>query len=146
LSQESTVRNRAILLVVAALAACGGAQKHPTEPSSAAADATVMTSSISGPQVPPVEFGRRPPNTPMTSGNMPFFDAVTYCELTTRKIDKTFKGPAYEACVEDQAHYRIVISEAIDARQFKDSVIDHCAKASRTAYQGMWFCMNGQPF
>lgn len=82
----------------------------------------------------------------MTSNTMPFFDTVTYCEQTTRKRDKTYKGPVYEACVEDQAHYRIVIGEAINAGQFKDPVIDHCAQASRTAYQGMWFCMNGQFF
>jgi hypothetical protein len=82
----------------------------------------------------------------MTSENMPFFDTVTYCEQTTRKSDKIPKGPAYEACVEDQAHYRIVISDAVTARQFKEAVIIHCAKASRTAYQGMWYCMNGQLF
>ena len=105
-----------------------------------------MTSLIKTPQDPPVEFGKRPPNTPMTSDNMPFFDAVTYCELTTRKQDKIAKGPAYEACVEDQAHYRIIIGEAINASQFQEPVIIRCAQASRTAYQGMWFCMNGQLF
>ncbi len=82
----------------------------------------------------------------MTSDNMPFFDAVTYCELTTRKTDKVYKGPAYEACVEDQAHYRIIIGDAIDSSQFKEPAIIRCAKASRTAYQGMWYCMNGQFF
>lgn len=82
----------------------------------------------------------------MTSANMPFFDTVTYCGLATRKVDKIPKGPAYEGCVEDQAHYRIVIGEAIDAHQFRDTLVTHCAKASRTAYQGMWYCMNGQLF
>lgn len=82
----------------------------------------------------------------MTSDNMPFFDTVTYCELTTRKRDKIHKGPAYEACVEDEAHYRIVIGDAINAGQFKEAVINRCAKASRAAYQGMWYCMNGQLF
>ena len=77
---------------------------------------------------------------------MPFFDSVTYCEQTTRKNDKIFKGPAYEACVEDQAHYRIVIGEAVNASKFPETVVTHCASASRTAYQGMWFCMNGQLF
>jgi hypothetical protein len=137
------VRNHAIPLIVAMLAACGGPQKSPTEESSPDTGATSM---ITTPQIPPVEMGKRPPNTPMTSANMPFFDTVTYCEQTTRKIDKNPKGPAYEACVEDQAHYRIVIGEAVDAGQFKDPLIVHCAKASRTAYQGTWYCMNGQLF
>jgi hypothetical protein len=110
------------------------------------AGATAVTSMITGPQIPPVELGRRRPNTRLTSANMPFFDTVTYCEHTTRKIDKIPKGPAYETCVEDQAHYRIVIGQAIDARQFKDTLVTDCAKASRTAYQGMWYCMNGQLF
>jgi hypothetical protein len=107
---------------------------------------TAATSLITTPQSPPVEFGKRPPNTPMTSDNMPSFDSVTYCEQTTRKNDKIFKGPAYEACVEDQAHYRIVIGEAVNASKFPETFVTHCASASRTAYQGMWFCMNGQLF
>ena len=128
------------------LAACGGSQQSPTVQPQTAADTTPVTSRITAPQNPPVEFGKRPPNTPMTSDNMPFFDTVTYCELTTRKIDKIYKGPAYESCAEDQAHYRIVIGEAINAGQFHEAVVVRCAKASRTAYQGMWYCMNGQLF
>ncbi|MGA3402788.1 MAG: hypothetical protein ABSC95_26560 [Acetobacteraceae bacterium] len=135
--------NRAILFIAGLLVACGGPPKAPTEPSPQAAAATSL---ITGPQIPPVEFGRRPPNTPLTSDNMPFFDAVTYCASTTRKSDRIYHGPAYEACVEDQAHYRIVIGDAIDAGQFQEAVVNRCAKASRTAYQGMWFCMNGQLF
>jgi hypothetical protein len=141
----STVRHRAILLAVAILAGCGGPPTSPKPPAPPEA-ATPVASVIAGPQIPPVEFGKRPPNTAMTRDNMPFFDAVTYCEATTRKTDKIRKGPAYEACVEDQAHYRIVIGDAIDAGQFQEAVVDRCAKASRTAYQGMWFCMNGQLF
>ncbi|HEY3848056.1 MAG TPA: hypothetical protein VGL95_13195, partial [Acetobacteraceae bacterium] len=121
-------------------------QKSPTEPSSPDTGTTAATSVITTPQIPPVELGKRPPNTPMTSANMPFFDTVTYCEQTTRKIDRSPKGPAYETCVEDQAHYRIVIGDAVDAGKFKDPFIVHCATASRTAYQGMWYCMNGQLF
>lgn len=128
------------------LAACGAPSKTPTPPPPPADGSSPVSSTITGPQVPPVEFGKRPPNTPMTSDNMPFFDAVTYCDATTRKTDKVRKGPAYEACVEDQAHYRIVIGDAINASKFKEAVIDRCAKATRTAYQGMWFCINGQLF
>ena len=140
------MRKHAILLTLALLAACSGSQenakKHPAPPP----NAIFTESEIPGPQVPPVEFGHRPPSAPMTSANMPFFDAVTYCEHATRKADKIFKGPHYEACVEDQAHYRIIIGEAIDARRYAEAVIDRCAKASRTAYQGMWFCMNSQVY
>jgi hypothetical protein len=134
------------LLFAVLLLGCGGHQKSTTN-QPAPPDATpAVTSLITGPQIPQVEFGKRPPNTPMTSDNMPFFDTVTYCELKTRKIDKIYKGPAYESCVEDQAHYRIVLGEAINASQFKDAQINRCAAASRTAYQGMWFCLNGQLF
>ena len=140
------MRHRAILFIVAMLAACGGPQKSATKQPPSPADTTPVVSRITTPQIPPVELGNRPPNTPMTRDNMPFFDAVTYCELATGKTDKTYKGPAYEACVEDQAHYRIVIGEAINAAQFLESVVVRCAKASRTAYQGMWYCMNGQLF
>jgi hypothetical protein len=140
------VRNPPILFIVAMLAACGGPQTSPTVQPQTAADTTPVASRITTPQNPPVEFGKRPPNTPMTSNNMPFFDTVTYCELTTRKTDKINKGPAYEACVEDQAHYRIVIGEAINAARFHEADVVRCAKASRTAYQGMWYCMNGQLF
>ncbi len=82
----------------------------------------------------------------MTSENMPFFDTVTYCQTTTRKIDRIVKGPAYEACIELQEHTRLVLGEAIDGSKFKEADIVRCAKASRTAYEGLWFCVNGQPF
>jgi hypothetical protein len=140
------MRRLAILLVTLMLVGCGSSQKSPAPSPAALANETPVVSRIPGPQVPPVEFGKRPPKTPMSSTNMPFFDAVRYCEATTRKQDKIYKGPAYEACVEDQAHYRIIIGEAIDAGQFQEAAVDRCAKASRSAYQGMWFCMNGQLF
>jgi len=82
----------------------------------------------------------------MTSANMPFFDIVTYCEVTTRKIDSVPRGPVYENCASNQAHYRSIIGQAIDARQFEADKVVHCAKASRTAYEGMWYCMNDQPY
>jgi hypothetical protein len=141
------LRTPPILLILAALAACAGPNKTATRQAPPpAATTTAATSLITGPQIPPVELGRRPRNARMTSANMPFFDTVAYCEHTTRKIDKMPRGPAYEACVEDQAHYRIVIGQAVDARQFKDTAVTNCAKASRTAYQGLWYCMNGQLF
>lgn len=82
----------------------------------------------------------------MTGADMPFFDTVTYCEVTTRKIDSMPQGPAYESCAGNQAHYRSIIGAAIDAKQFKESKVVQCAKASRSAYEGMWYCMNDQPF
>ena len=82
----------------------------------------------------------------MTGADMPFFDTVTYCEVTTRKIDSMPQGPAYENCAGNQAHYRSIIRAAIDAKQFKESKVVQCAKASRSAYEGMWYCMNDQPF
>lgn len=135
-----------ILIVVAMLAACGGPQKSTPGQEQPAGGATAVTSMIAGPQIPPVEFGKRAPNAKMTSANMPFFDAVAYCEHATEKSEKVRRGPLYEACVEDQAHYRVVIGDAVDAGQFKEAVVDRCAKASRTAYQGMWYCMNEQAF
>jgi hypothetical protein len=106
----------------------------------------VLASNLKIPQIPPVEFGRRPVNARITGENMPFFDTVTYCELTTRKSDTMWRGPVYEQCVEDQAHYKEILAQMIDARKFEDSMIVACAKASRTAYQGMWYCLNGQEF
>jgi hypothetical protein len=105
----------------------------------------VATSEPAGQQIVPVEFGRRPPNTRMTSANMPYFDTVTYCLLTTRKTDTMFKGPAYQAGIENQADTRIVVGDAIDANRFAEADIIRCAKESRTAYVGMWYCMNGRP-
>ena len=55
------------------------------------------------------------------------------------------KGPAYEACIERQDQARIVIAAAIDADKFAEPDIIRCAKESRTAYIGMWYCMNGVP-
>lgn len=82
----------------------------------------------------------------MTSANMPFFDVVTYCEITTRKHDTRPRGPLYDNCAMNQLHYRSIIGQAIDAKHFKDAKVVQCAKASRTAYEGMWYCMNDQPF
>ncbi len=81
----------------------------------------------------------------MTSDNMPLFDTITYCILSTRKTDTMVKGPAYEACIEHQDHVRIVVASAIDAGKFAEADIIRCAKDSRTAYVGMWYCMNGIP-
>jgi hypothetical protein len=142
-SGEETVKARIIWLIAAVLVACDGQSKNPTE-SRAEAKAANPEPAIK--EVVPVELGRRPPNTPMTSQNMPFFDTVTYCLSTTRKTDTMVKGPAYEQCIELQDHTRIVIGEAIDANEFKEADIVRCAKASHTAYEGMWFCMNGKPY
>jgi hypothetical protein len=129
-----------ILVLAALLTAC---QNKPTE---SKADATPAEAATGVEQVVPVELGRRPPNTPMTSENMPFFDTVTYCQLTTRKTDTMAKGPLYEACIEHQDHTRIVIAEAVDANRFAEADIVRCAKASPTAYVGMWYCMNKEPY
>lgn len=77
---------------------------------------------------------------------MPYFDTVKYCEITTRKHDTRYKGPVYEQCAEDQAHTRSILAQAIDAKKFHDADIIRCAKASHTAYQGEWYCLNGQDF
>ncbi len=124
------------------MAVLAGCQEQQNE----AATATAAAQPQPVEQIVPVELGRRPPNTRMTSRNMPFFDTVTYCLLTTRKTDTMVKGPAYEACVELQDHTRSVIGEAIDAKKFDEADIVRCAKASHTAYQGMWYCMNRQPY
>jgi hypothetical protein len=135
------MRCRTLLPVVAMLAACHG---QPNETPESRTDGKVATPAPAGAQIVPVEFGRRPPNTRMTSDNMPFFDTVTYCLLTTRKTDTMVKGPAYEACIEDQHQTRIVVGDAIDANTFAEADIIRCAKESRTAYVGMWYCMNGR--
>jgi len=133
-----------LLLIVAALAGCRSAatkasgQQPQPQPAGAARASTE--------QPVPVEFGRRPRNTPMTSDNMPFFDTVKHCMLTTRKIDTVTKGPAYEACVEGQEHTLLVLADAINAGKFDEADIVRCAKASRTAYEGMWYCLNGKPY
>lgn len=98
------------------------------------------------PQIPPVEFGKRKPGTRITSGNMPYFDTVKYCEWATRGKDKIFRGPHYEQCIATQRHIRKILGEAIDAKKFTDAKIIHCAKATRTAYHGMWYCLWDQPY
>ena len=140
------VRNRLILLLVAVLVACGGPSKTITAPQSQRVGAAPTTTQPSVEYIVPAEFGRRPPNTPMTSANMPLFDTVTYCLLKTRKIDTIVMGPLYEACIEHQDHTRIVLADAIDAAKFKEADIIRCAKASHTAYEGMWYCLNGQAY
>ena len=82
----------------------------------------------------------------MTSANMPYFDIVTYCEIATRKHDTALQGPVYDTCAGNQAHYRSIIGAAIDAKRFKEAKVVQCAKASRSAYEGMWYCMNDQPY
>jgi hypothetical protein len=141
-SPEKMLRCRTLLPVVAMLAACHG---QPNETPESRTDGKVATSAPAAQQIVPVEFGRRSPNSRMTSDNMPFFDTVTYCLLTTRKTDTMFKGPAYEACIENQDDTRIVVGDAIDANRFAETDIIRCAKESRTAYVGMWYCMNGRP-
>jgi hypothetical protein len=141
------VKHCAILLIVVLLAGCGGTPRQPAAtPQLHSAGPTAAAGQPATPEIPPVDLGHRPPNTPMTSANMPFFDTVAYCEVTTRKIDSMPKGPAYENCAGNQAHYRSIIGAAIDAKQFKESKVEQCARASRSAYEGMWYCMNDQPF
>jgi hypothetical protein len=126
-------------LLAALLAACGGPADKTAEPPSQTAAAKPSVE-----QIVPVEFGRRPPNTPMTSDNMPLYDTVTYCLLATRKTDTKVMGPEYEECIEHQDHTRRVLAEAIDTAKFKEPDIIRCAKASRTAYVGEWYCLNHQ--
>ena len=133
---------RIVPSVLAALAACSSPQKKTAEQQAQPAAATPAAVE----QPVPVEFGRRPPNTPMTSDNMPFFDTVKHCMLTTRQFDTMDKGPAYEACIQIQEHHRLVLADAINAKQFEEADIVRCAKASRTAYQGLWYCLNGKPY
>ena len=150
------------ILATMLLAACAARTEAPTsagpaspigagKPSAAqtAIDDTgpiKAVSALHGPQLPPVEFGTRPPNTPMTHDNMPYFDTVAYCERTTRRKEKLVRGPLYEDCIADQQVNHDVIADAIDAGKYKEADVVHCAKASRTAYQGMWYCLNQQPF
>lgn len=133
-------------MILAMLAACGNTPKSTTEQMFPSTQLKAPAARPAIEQIPPVEFGRRPPNTPMTSDNMPFFDTVTYCDLATRKIDKIKFGPAYEACLEYQDANRVVLSQAIDANKLDEADIIRCAKASRTAYEGLWFCLNGKPY
>ncbi len=142
IGSEEIVRLRATLLVVLIAAGCHG---QPKDETGKPTDGNAARAAPSEEEIVPVELGRRPPNTRMTSANMPFFDTVTYCLLTTRKTDTKVKGPQYEACIELQDATRRVIGQAIDANEFEEDNIVRCAKASRTAYQGMWFCMNGKP-
>jgi hypothetical protein len=133
------MRFRGVLPIVAVLAACHG---QPNQPQGNQADGKAAASAPAEEDIIPVEWGKRPPNTPMTSANMPLFDTVTYCILSTRKTDTIVMGPLYESCIEHQDQVRIVIAAAIDANKFAEAVINRCAKDSRTAYVGMWYCMN----
>jgi hypothetical protein len=126
-----------MLLLLAVLPACGGSSKSTTQPAAVANEPSIE-------EIVPVEFGRRPPNTPMTSDNMPLFDTVTYCVLATRKTDTMVKGPLYEECIEQQDHTRMVLADAIDQAKYKEVDIIRCAKASHAAYMGMWYCLNEQ--
>jgi hypothetical protein len=113
-------------------------------------DEQQRTPAASAPQ--PVEeivhaqFRRRLPNTRMTRRNMPYFNTVTYCRLRTRDTDEAARRSAYADCIELQYHSRLVIGEGIDGKKFAEADIVRCARASHTAYEGMWYCMNGQPF
>jgi hypothetical protein len=142
------VRNCVILSIVTVLVACGGPPQRTTaqqaKPAVAATATTTTEPAVEN--IVPVELGRRRPNTPMTSSNMPFYDTVTWCLLKTRKTDTKVKGPAYEACLDDQDHTRILLADGIDAGQFQEADIVRCAKASRTAYQCLWYCLNGQAY
>ena len=139
---------RLLLLAGAVVASCSPtSRERPAQSESRAREQPKPTASIiPGPQIPPVEFGIRPANTPMTHENMPYFDRAAYCLQATRDQDKVPKGPQYEFCVEYQQHLQIIIGEAIDSAQFTEDDIVRCAKASRTAYEGMWYCLNGQEF
>ena len=148
LAQKGTVRDWVIVLTLTLLSACGGTPKSMTEQTPPVTQMKPPVARSASRQIPPVEFGRRPPNTPMTSNNMPFFDVVTYCELATGNPPESGRPPktrAYEACVQYQDANRIVLGEAIDANRFDEADIIRCAKDSRTAYEGLWFCLNGQP-
>jgi hypothetical protein len=136
--------NIPILIIVAVLAACQRPPSDATERPQPA-DAAAATPEPATEQIPPVLLGRRPPDTPMTSDNMPLFDTVTYCQAAARKVETVTKGPIYAACVQLQEDTRIVVGKAINTGQFDEAVIVRCAKSSRTAYQGMWYCMNGRP-
>lgn len=133
------MRRYAILIISGMLTACAARGGAPPKP---AREVTIKLP----PQIPPVEFGRRPPHTHITSQNMPYFDRVAYCEWATRGHDTMFKGPAYETCIDDQGHYRRIMAQTIDARKFSDDAIVRCAKETRSAYKGMWYCLNGQDF
>jgi len=135
------VRYHAILLAAALLTACGGPSRQPAPNASASAEQLPTT-----PQIPPVEFGKRPPGTRITSGNMPYFDTVKYCEWATRGKDTIPKGPLYEQCIADQASTHEILEKAIDGKKFTDAKIVHCAKATRSAYHGMWYCLWDQPY
>ena len=82
----------------------------------------------------------------MTRRNMPYFNTGAYCHLRARTAGETARGPAYRDCRDLQRHARLVIGESIDAEKFAEGDIARCAKESHTAYEGMGYCMNGQPF
>ena len=138
------MRKCIILSVVAMLVACARPQPRPEQPQQARAATATSHEPIEF-MMPP-EIGRRKPNTPFSSDNMPLFDTVTYCLLKTRNTDTKVMGPKYEKCIEDQDHTHSIIGEAIDAGKFPEDNVVRCAKESHTAYEGEWLCMNGQQF
>jgi hypothetical protein len=142
-SAEAIMRIRTAFFTIALLVSC---HQHPEVAAKVGSDIEAMTPAPATEQVVSAELGKRPPNTRLTSKNMPFFDIVTYCLLTTRRTDTMAKGPAYETCIGLQDATRVVIGEAIDAKEFEETDIVRCAKASHTAYEGMWYCMNGEAY
>lgn len=140
------MKRGASLLIIGMLAGCVGSPPSSSPAGSGNAASAAAPPPAMASQIPPVDLGHRPPHTAMTSANMPFFDIVAYCEVTTRKIDTRPRGPVYETCAINQQHYRSIIGQAIDAKQFKEAKVLQCAKASHTGYDGMWYCMNDQPF
>jgi hypothetical protein len=140
------VRYWTLLLAAAVLVSCGGPSKSGGTSSAHVVVNTQTASLLHIPQIPPVQLGKRPAGTPITRRNMPYFDIVIYCEHVTHGKEKLRRGPLYETCAEDQSQYRDIIGETIDAGKFHDGDILRCAKASRTAYEGEWYCLNGEPF
>ena len=141
-----SVRYGAVAPVVAMLAACGGPAETAHKPSEQVIVTKQTVSMLHIPQDPPVELGKIPP----AWGDHPSQHAVfRYPRLLPAdhaQDRQESKGPAYESCAEDQEAYRSVIGETIDAEKFQNDVIIHCAKATRSAYQGEWYCLNNQEY
>lgn len=135
-----------MVLVAATAAACSGPTGTGHHPSLQVIVTKQTESMLHIPQIPPVQLGKVPPGTHIRQDDMPYFGVVAYCEHTTRKQEKLPRGPLYETCADDQMNYRSIIGQTINAGKFQDADIIRCAKASRTAYQGEWFCLNGEPF
>lgn len=135
-----------LLFAAVVLASCSSRSRTAGSPSVHVVVNEQPASLLHIPQIPPVQLGKRPPGVPITRDNMPYFDIVTYCEYVTRGKETLRRGPLYENCAYDQSHYRSIIGETIAAGTLHDKDIIHCAKATRTAYQGEWYCLNGQPF